>query len=143
MKVKLSKKLKIFCDGADFDSIIEMNKKKHVQGFTTNPSLMKSSGIKNYEKFARKILKHVKSKSVSFEVFSDDLNEMAIQAEKISSWADNVYVKIPITNTRGQSCIPLISNLIKKNIKVNVTAVFTLQQIQKLSNILENVRTPC
>jgi len=138
MKLKLNKKTQIFCDGADYEEIIKMSKNPYVKGFTTNPTLMRSSGVINYEKFCKKILKKVNKKSVSFEVFSDDLNEMYDQAIKIASWGKNVYVKIPITNTKGYSCIKLILKLIELKVKVNITAVFTLDQIKKLSGALNN-----
>ncbi len=138
MKLKLNKKTQIFCDGADYERIIKMNRNPYVKGFTTNPTLMRSSGVLNYEKFCKKILKKVNKKSVSFEVFSDDLDEMYDQAIKIASWGKNVYVKIPITNTKGKSCINLILKLLQKKVKVNVTAIFTLDQIKELSGVLSN-----
>jgi transaldolase len=138
MKLKLNKKTQIFCDGADYEEIIKMSKNPYIKGFTTNPTLMRSSGVINYEKFCKKILKKVNKKSVSFEVFSDDLNEMYDQAIKIASWGKNVYVKIPITNTKGYSCIKLILKLIELKVKINITAVFTLDQIKKISGALKN-----
>jgi transaldolase len=138
MKLKLNKKTQIFCDGADYEEIIKMSKNPYIKGFTTNPTLMRSSGVINYEKFCKKILKKVNKKSVSFEVFSDDLNEMYDQAIKIASWGKNVYVKIPITNTKGYSCIKLILKLIELKVKINITAVFTLDQIKKISSALNN-----
>jgi transaldolase len=138
MKLKLNKKTQIFCDGADYEEIIKMSKNPYIKGFTTNPTLMRSSGVTNYEKFCKKILKKVNKKSVSFEVFSDDLNEMYDQAIKIASWGKNVYVKIPITNTKGYSCIKLILKLIELKVKINITAVFTLDQIKKISGALNN-----
>jgi transaldolase len=138
MKLKLNKKTQIFCDGADYEEIIKMSKNPYIKGFTTNPTLMRSSGVINYEKFCKKILKKVNKKSVSFEVFSDDLNEMYDQAIKIASWGKNVYVKIPITNTKGYSCIKLILKLIELKVKINITAVFTLDQIKKISGALNN-----
>ena len=108
------------CDGADFKSMKYYYKKNYIDGFTTNPSLMNSSGISNYKIFAKKILKIIKNKSISLEVFSDDLLEMESQAFKIASWGSNIYVKIPITNTKGVSCLPLIKKLINNNIKENI-----------------------
>ena len=131
MKIK-KKKIKIYCDGADFKSMKYYYKKNYIDGFTTNPSLMNSSGISNYKIFAKKILKIIKNKSISLEVFSDDLLEMESQAFKIASWGSNIYVKIPITNTKGVSCLPLIKKLINNNIKVNITAVFTLKQVASI-----------
>src|SRR3990167_5003642 len=106
--------MKIFADGADLKSIIELNKNSLVDGFTTNPSLMFKAGIKDYEKFTKAVLNEVKDKPVSFEVFADDLGEMERQAIKISSWGENVYVKIPITNTKGESSHELIKNLLQR-----------------------------
>ena len=134
---KFHKKINIYCDGADFKSMKYFYKKKFIKGFTTNPSLMKSSGIKDYEIFAKKALKIIKNKSISLEVFSDDINEMEKQANIIAKWGKNIYVKIPITNTKGKSCLPLVNKLIKKNIKINITAVFTLDQVYKIRNYIE------
>jgi len=122
-------KIKIFSDGADLNEMLDMNKKDFIHGMTTNPSLMKKAGIKDYKKFAKDVLNEIKIKPISFEVFSDDFSEMEKQALDIASWGENVYVKIPITNTKRESSIPLIEKLAKKNIKLNITAVFTLKQI--------------
>lgn len=130
-------KIKIFADGADKDSMLEMAKEKHIAGLTTNPTLMRKAGISNYEGFAKEVLEEVKDKSISFEVFSDDLLEMERQAEKIASWGDNVFVKIPVTNTRRISCKPLIKNLSANGVKVNVTAVMTLQQVDEVIEALD------
>lgn len=129
-------KIKIFADGADFAGIVNFNKKNFIKGLTTNPTLMKKSGIKNYSKFAKKILKIVKKKPISFEVFSDDFEGMYAQAIKIASWGKNVYVKIPVTNTKGKGSYNLIKRLSEKNIKLNVTAIFTEDQIKKVINSL-------
>ncbi len=130
MKKKL--KIKIFADGANFKDIIELNKDKKIKGFTTNPSLMKKEGISSYENFAKKLLKIVKKKSISFEVFSDEIHTMENQANKITSWGKNVYVKIPITNTKGSSTADLINRLNNKGINCNITAIFTIDQIKHL-----------
>ena len=122
---------KIFCDIAELKAIAKFNSKKLVKGFTTNPTLMRKSGVRNYTKFAKNLVKKV-SKPLSFEVFSDDLNGMLVQAEKINSWGRNIYVKIPIVNSKGKSTISLIKKLDKKNIKLNITAVFTISQVNKI-----------
>ena len=137
MKVK---RIKIYADGADYYDFVTLNKSKIIKGFTTNPSLMRKSGVKNYEKFAKKLIKVIK-KPISFEVFSDELDEMYIQAKKISSWGNNVYVKIPIVNSKGVSTIRLIKKLNLEKIKLNITAVFTFNQVNKIINIL-NSKTP-
>jgi transaldolase len=123
-------KIKIYADGADYKSIIDLSKKKHISGFTTNPTLMRKSGVKDYKKFALKILSKVKNKPISFEVFSDDLNDMKKEALEINSWANNVYVKIPSYNTKGKSTNTLIKELSNLGIKLNVTALFTYPQVK-------------
>ena len=129
-------KIKIFADGADKDSILDLSKKQWISGLTTNPTLMRKAGIKNYEKFAKEILTILKKKPISFEVFSDDFKEMERQARLINSWGKNVYIKIPITNTKGKSSFGLIKKLSQDGIKVNVTAVFTLKQIRHILKAL-------
>lgn len=121
---------KIFADGADLQSMIELNKLGYIKGLTTNPTLMKNSGVKDYEKFAKKVLKHIKKKPVSFEVFSDDHDEMYLQAKKIASWGNNSYVKIPICNTKKKYSYDLISKLSNEGIKLNITAIMTKEQIK-------------
>jgi len=123
-------KVQIFADGADKEGMLEMYKKPYIKGLTTNPTLMKKAGIKDYEAFAKDILLEVKDKSISFEVFSDDLDEMEKQALKIATWGENVYVKIPITNTKGIPTYSLIKKLSDKGVKVNVTAIMTLEQVR-------------
>ena len=122
--------VQIFADGADKAGMLEMYNKSFIKGLTTNPTLMKKAGIKNYEAFAKDILNDVKDKSISFEVFSDDLDEMEKQALKIAQWGDNVYVKIPVTNTKGIPTYSLIKKLADKGVKVNVTAIMTLEQVR-------------
>jgi transaldolase len=117
-------KIKIFADGANYNEIKYFNSQKIVKGLTTNPSLMRKSGVKNYEIFARKVLRFVKHKPISFEVFSDDFEEMYAQAKTISSWGKNVYVKIPVTNTKGKSSHLLIKKLSDEGINLNITAIF-------------------
>lgn len=131
--------IKIFADGADLKSIQELSLNPLIQGFTTNPTLMKQSGVIDYETFAKAALSIVGDKPISFEVFADELEEMEEQAHEIASWGSNIYVKIPITNTKGSSCIPLIKKLSISNIPVNVTAVFTNTQIDEvIDSISEN-----
>jgi transaldolase len=123
-------KVQIFADGADKAGMLEMYNKPFIKGLTTNPTLMKKAGIKDYEAFAKDILLEVKDKSISFEVFSDDLDEMEKQALKIATWGENVYVKIPVTNTKGIPTYSLIKKLSDKGVKVNVTAIMTLEQVR-------------
>ena len=131
-------KIKIFSDGANLEEMIIMNKKDFVHGMTTNPSLMKKAGINDYKTFAKNVLKEIKTKPISFEVFSDDFSEMEKQAKEIASWAQNVYVKIPITNTKKESSISLIKNLAKNNIKLNITAIMTLDQVKSVASVLNH-----
>jgi transaldolase len=121
---------KIFADGANKDAMLALNKNPVIAGFTTNPTLMRKAGIVNYRDFAIDILSVIKDKPISFEVFSDEFAEMERQAREIASWGDNVYVKIPITNTRSESSIPLIELLGKEGVKLNVTAIMTVAQVQ-------------
>ena len=130
-------KIKIFSDGAEKKEMLDMNGKAFIKGFTTNPSLMRKTGIKNYETFAKDILSTIKEKPISFEVFSDDFDEMERQAMKIASWADNVYVKIPITNTKKQNSAKLIKRLSEKKVKLNITAIMTLDQVKTVVKILD------
>jgi transaldolase len=123
-------KVQIFADGADKVGMLEMYKKSFIKGLTTNPTLMKKAGIKDYEAFAKDILSEVKDKSISFEVFSDEIDEMEKQALKIATWGENVYVKIPVTNTKGIPTYSLIKKLSDNGVKVNVTAIMTLEQVR-------------
>ena len=131
-------KIKLFADGADKKNMIKFSKIKNIAGLTTNPSLMKKSGIKDYKKFALEVLNKIKNKPISFEVFSDDLNEMYKQAKVINSWGKNVYVKIPVTNTKGRATYKLISKLTSEGIKLNVTAILTLNQVEKVINSVKS-----
>jgi len=128
--------VKIFADGADLQGIADLYRKPYIKGLTTNPTLMRKAGLTNYETFARAVLKDVKSKPISFEVFSDDFPEMRRQALEIHAWQDNVYVKIPITNTRGESSVPLIQRLAAEGVKVNVTALLTSHQVKVVAATL-------
>ena len=131
-------KVKIFSDGADKKDMLEMNSKTFIKGLTTNPTLMKKAGIKDYELFAKDILSTIKEKPISFEVFSDDFDDMERQAMEITSWADNVYVKIPITNTKKESSKELIKRLAEKKVKLNITAIMTLDQVKTVLSVLDN-----
>ena len=128
--------VKIFADGADKEAMIDMYNKEYIKGLTTNPTLMKKAGITNYETFAKDILKTVKEKPLSLEVFSDEIKEMERQAIKISKWANNIYVKIPITNTKGESTVELIKTLSYNGVKLNVTAIMTLEQVKEVVDSL-------
>ena len=134
-------KIKLYADGADQKLIYKLNLKKNCAGFTTNPSLMKKDGVKNYEHFSKKILKKVTKKPVSLECFADDFFNIERQALKINSWGKNVYVKIPITNTKGEGSYNSIMNLTKKKVKLNITAVFTVEQVRKIIKSLKKVNT--
>ena len=131
-------KVKIFSDGADKEDMLDMASKTFIRGLTTNPTLMKKAGIKDYETFAKDILSTIKEKPISFEVFSDDFDEMEKQAMKITSWADNVYVKIPVTNTKKESSKELIKRLVEKEVKLNITAIMTLDQVKTVLSVLDN-----
>jgi transaldolase len=128
--------VKLFADGADLAGMIEMAAKPFISGLTTNPTLMKKAGITDYVKFAKDVLNEIQDKPVSFEVFSDELEEMKMQGERIASWGENVYVKIPITNTRGESTKPVVKYLADKGVKVNVTALMTKTQVVGILEVL-------
>ncbi len=135
--------IKIFADGADFKGILELNENKLIKGFTTNPTLMKNAGVEDYNDFAKKLIKNISNeKSISFEVFADDIDEMNEQAKIISSWGENVYVKIPITNTKGISTNNLVKDLLLSGVKCNVTAIFTYNQLNSLLEEIGEVDTP-
>ena len=129
-------KTKIFCESADYKIIKHFNNKNLVDGFTTNPSLMRISGAKNYKDYSLKILRVCKKKPISFEVFADHPKEMLRQAYKINSWGKNVYVKIPVVNSKGVFMGPVIRELNKEGIKLNITAVYTYEQTLKIFNCL-------
>jgi transaldolase len=134
--------IKIFADGADREGIAALYAKPYIKGLTTNPTLMRKAGIDDYEKFAREVLEVVKEKPISFEVFSDEFPEMRRQALKIAKWQENIYVKVPITNTRGESAVPLIGELSAEGVKLNVTAILTHEQIQAVAGVM-NPDGPC
>jgi len=131
-----SLKIHIYADGAEISGILEMAKDPLIKGFTTNPTLMRKAGITDYEKFARELLEKITNHPISLEVFADDFPEMRRQAHIIAGWGKNVNVKIPITNTKGQSSIPLIADLVNSGVVVNVTAIMTLRQVEELSHVL-------
>lgn len=131
-----SLKIKLFADGADLNGMLEMYNKSYIKGLTTNPTLMRKAGISNYKEFATEVLSQIKDKPISFEVFSDDLEEMKQQGLEIASWGQNVYVKIPITNTLGLSTSIVIEKLVQEGVKVNVTALMLPEQVQVVANAL-------
>ncbi len=123
-------KVKVFADGADKDGMLEMYKLPYIKGFTTNPTLMRKAGVKDYRAFAREMVKLIPDRPLSFEVFSDDFNEMERQAREIASWGSNVYVKIPITNTKGAPAYDLAGRLSHAGVQLNITAIMTLEQVR-------------
>jgi transaldolase len=125
-------RIKIFADGADRDSITKLYANPVIKGFTTNPTLMRKAGVEDYETFAREILEIVSDRPISFEVFSDDFGEMEEQALQISSWAENVYVKVPVTNTGGEPTANVVGRLADRGVKVNVTALTTPGQVKEV-----------
>ena len=125
-------KIKIFADGADLKSVENLNREEFIKGFTTNPSLMKKAGVTDYKAFSIDLIKLIGKKPISLEVFTDDIEEMEKQAKEISSWGDNVFVKIPITNTKGETTVGLVKKLLDSGVKCNVTAVFTLKQVKQI-----------
>jgi transaldolase len=129
--------VQIFADGADLEGMTSLYKNPMIRGLTTNPTLMRKAGIKDYESFAKEVLQVVKDKPISFEVFSDEFKEMRRQALKIRDWQRNVFVKIPITNSRGESSIPLIRELAKDGTQLNLTAILTLAQVRAVAEVLE------
>jgi transaldolase len=129
--------VKVFADGADLQGIVDLYRKPFIKGLTTNPSLMRKVGITDYEAFARAVLEEVRSKPISFEVFSDEFPEMRRQAMRMRDWQENVYVKIPVTNTRGESAAELIRELAGEGVKVNVTALLTAPQVTAVAAALD------
>jgi transaldolase len=129
-------KIEIYADGADLNDMLAALKQPYIKGFTTNPTLMRKAGVSDYEGFARKVLTHITELPISFEVFSDDFDEMERQALKINSWGKNVYVKIPITDTKGRSAAPLVGRLAAAGVKLNVTAILTIKQVKDVAAVL-------
>ena len=128
--------IKIFADGADLAGIVDLYRKPFIKGLTTNPTLMRKAGIADYQAFARSVLEEVRTKPISFEVFSDDFPEMRRQALQMRDWQDNVYVKIPVTNTRGETAVELIRDLAAEGVKLNVTALLTPRQVRAVAAAL-------
>ena len=137
----ISLNVKIFADGADLDGIRKLAQNPLIEGFTTNPTLMRKAGISDYAAFAKDMLGVIDGAPVSFEVFADELDEMEVQALEIASWGDNVYVKIPITNTKGDSSVSLVERLSAQKVQVNVTAMMTLDQVRHVAEALD-AKTP-
>ena len=131
-----SLRVKIFADGADRKAMVELYRNPHIKGFTTNPTLMRKDGVGDYEDFAREVLAAIRDRPISFEVLSDDMDEMERQARKIVSWGENANVKIPITNTRQVSSVPLIRRLARDGIKLNVTGLTTVEQVSAAGEAL-------
>ncbi len=129
--------VKLFCDAADIESLLKMYAKPYIKGFTTNPSLMRKAGVKDYEAFAHAVLSAIPDLPVSFEVFADDEAGMESQARRIASWGRNVYVKVPVTNTQGFSTMPLVRRLSRDGIALNVTAILTLEQVGRVASALD------
>jgi transaldolase len=128
--------VKIFADGADLDGMIRLYRQPYISGFTTNPTLMRKAGVRDYRGFARQVLQAIPDRPISFEVFSDDLCEMERQAHEVAQWGENVYVKVPVTNTRGVSTKELVRRLTQSGVKVNVTALMSLAQVREVSMAL-------
>jgi transaldolase len=139
----VSLRVKIFADGADPAGMLEMARHSHISGFTTNPTLMRKAGITDYRAFAKEILKSLPDRPISFEVFSDEFDEMDRQAREIASWGSQVYVKVPVTNTRQEPSLDLIHRLSHDGIKVNVTAVMTLNQVGEVSSAIGDGAPAC
>ena len=131
-------KVKIYADGADRDGMLEMYAKPYIQGFTTNPTLMKKVGITDYKAFAHEILKAIPDRPISFEVFADEFSDMERQALEIKTWGENVYVKIPVSNTRQEMAYDLIERLSIAGVRLNVTAILTLEQVKKVADALKD-----
>lgn len=129
--------VKLFADSADIAGILEMSRRPYIKGFTTNPTLMRKAGITDYRAFARDVIRAIPDRPISFEVFSDDFDEMAAQALEIASWGPNVNVKVPVTNTRGEFAGPLISRLSRAGVFVNVTALMTTEQVRRVVDALQ------
>jgi transaldolase len=135
--------VKIFADGADLAGMLDLYRKPYIKGFTTNPTLMRKAGIADYGGFAKEVLQAIPDRPISFEVFSDDFAEMERQAREIASWGDTVYVKIPVTNTRGESAAPLVRRLSHAGVKLNVTALLPLEQVRDITKALAGGAPAC
>jgi transaldolase len=135
--------VKIFADGADLDAMRELYHQPYVKGFTTNPTLMRKAGINDYRGFARQVLAAIPDRPISFEVFSDDFDQMERQAQEIASWGSNVYVKVPVTNTRRESARDLVHYLSHSGVKVNVTALLSLDQVSEMTEAVAGGAAAC
>lgn len=142
MKAIAELKVKIFADGAEIARMIEMYQEPHIRGFTTNPTLMYKAGVTDYRAFARALLEVIRDRPISFEVFSDEFSEMERQAREIASWGENVYVKIPVTNTKGEASYELVRRLVHEGVKLNVTALMTRGQVSAVVNAVQG-GAPC
>jgi transaldolase len=129
---------KLFADGADIEKMLELSKAPYIAGLTTNPSLMRRSGVKDYKDFAKRVLSQIQDKPISFEVFSDDIEEMIQQAREIATWGKNVNVKIPITNSKGETTNRAVQILSQEGIHLNVTAILTIEQVENVIKILDS-----
>ncbi len=138
MKLTKDLKIKLFADGANIEDILDLDKNPFIKGFTTNPTLMKKAGINDYEKFSKDLLEKITNKPISLEVFADDFSEMKKQAFKINSWGENIYVKIPIMNTLGQSSKNLVRELSNEGICLNITAIMTTKQVSEIIDVLND-----
>jgi transaldolase len=136
-------KVKMFADGADLDGMLEMRDKPFIQGFTTNPTLMRKAGVSDYRAFAKAVLREIVDRPISFEVFADEFSEMARQAREIGGWGQNVYVKIPITNTKGEASYDLIRSLSGDGVKLNITALMTREQVSRVAEALSKDVPAC
>lgn len=136
MKPVAELRVKIYADGADIEGMRALSRKPWIKGFTTNPTLMRKAGVADYRAFAIDVLKIITDRPISFEVFSDEFDEMASQAREIATWGKHVYVKIPVTNTRGESSVALIRDLTREGIKLNVTAILALDQVRDVAAAL-------
>lgn len=130
--------IKVFADGANLEGMLDMYENGNVQGFTTNPSLMKKGGVTDYRAFAKEVLTHITDVSVSFEVFADDVETMEVEAREIATWAENVYVKIPCVTTKGESTAELVRKLSADGVKVNVTTIFTPKQVDEMVEAVDH-----
>jgi len=135
--------VKIFADGADLPGMVEMYRQPYIKGFTTNPTLMRQAGVSDYPEFARQVLQAIPDKPISFEVFSDEFGEMERQAREIASWGENVYVKIPVTNTRRKSTCDLVRRLSQSDVTLNVTAVLSLGQVVEVAHAVAGGAPAC
>ncbi|MEO8126915.1 MAG: transaldolase [Bryobacteraceae bacterium] len=135
--------VKLFADGADRATMLDLYRNPIIQGFTTNPTLMRKAGITGYKEFALDIVRSIPDRPISFEVFADEFDEMEIQARKIATWGENVYVKIPVTNTRREPALDLISKLAHAGVKLNVTALLTLDQVREVTSALAGGAPAC